>query len=275
MVSDRSTVLQVTPLVLNLMTEVLLDNVLKIIQGCCASKPETHDDEGSRAITSGASQPLESIPPHPSPLVSAPSRSSRRRQPPTIEHTPPPLRPHIWTSKRQWTRSQLIKEREEFFDTRVTGHPDVWETLKVVVDLLAAGNTPLAQSVVDAAEITIPTGDLKNGAYDHRGNLYQMPEYVISDPLNVIHDAPSKEAKEASSVEGSDDEGEAERRREEKGKGVAVEEDTVLVKARLSDRGGPDIAVQIARGHTIRWLIQRIQEEAGVSWPGPLGEMES
>ena len=134
-----------------------------------------------------------------------------------------------------------------------------------MVELLATGDMGLAQNVVEAAEITIPTGDLKNGAYDNRGNLYQLPEHVISDPINVIHDTPSREGKEASSAEMSDEEGEIEQRRDEKGKGVVAEEDLIRVKARLSDRGGPDINLQVVRGQTVRWLIRRIQEEAVVS----------
>ena len=146
----------------------------------------------------------------------------------------------------------------------MTGHRDVWETLKVVVELLADGDVQLAQSVVDAAEIVVPTGDLKNGAYDNRGNLYQMPEHIICDPVNVIHDQPGLQGKEDSSGEGSEDEEEAERRREEKGKGVVIEEDLVKVKARLSDRGGPDVVIQMLRGQTVRWLIRKIQENSNV-----------
>ena len=153
----------------------------------------------------------------------------------------------------------MVKERREFFETRVTGHRDVWETLKVVVELLADGDIPLAQNVVDAAEIVIPTGDLRNGAYDSLG--------IICDPVNVILDEPEKEGKGGSSVEASEDEEEAERRREEKGKGIVVEEDMLKVKARLSDRGGPDIVVQMVKGQTVRWLIRRIQEDPNVCFP--------
>ena len=157
----------------------------------------------------------------------------------------------------------------------MTGHHDVWETLKVVVELLADGDVPLAQNVVDAAEIVVPTGDLKNGAYDSLGNLYQMPEHVVCDPVNVIIDEPEKQGKEGSSADGSEDEEEAVRRREEKGKGIVVEGDMLKVKARLSDRGGPDIVVQMVKGQTVRWLIRRIQEDPNVSYLSTAAEVDA
>ena len=259
---------------------------LILLQGCCASRQQNDEgppyngppqhNESTQAIANEPAQPLEPITSDPSNLATTSSRRSRnRRQVPVTSPTPVPLRPHIWTSKRQWTRSQLIKERKEFFETRVAGHHDIWETLKVVVELLADGDVALAQNVVDAAEIVVPTGDLKNGAYDSLGNLYQMPEHVVCDPVNVIIDGPEKAGKEGSSADGSEDEEEAERRREEKGKGIVVEGDMLKVKARLSDRGGPDIVVQMVKGQTVRWLIRRILEDSNVSVLNPSGKFDA
>lgn len=174
-----------------------------------------------------------------------------------------PLRPHIWTAKRNWTRSELDRERREFFDTRVTGHAEIWASLKVVVGLLADGDISTAQSIVDAAAITVPTGDLKNGAYDEAGNLYQIPEHIISDPQNLVPD-PGNIVKGESSNEATDDEDELERKREEKGKIVLKTGDIVKVKARLSDRGGPDIIVTVGKDQAVRVLVRRIHDEANV-----------
>ena len=174
------------------------------------------------------------------------------------------MRPHVWKSKRKWTRQEIDREREEFFDTRVTGRPEVWGALKIVVGLLGEGEIDTAQGILDAANITVPTGDLINGVYDEVGNFYQLPEHMISDPENLVQEekAPTSDAPpEAEET----DEDEAERRREEKGKAVLKTEESIRVKARLSDRGGPDIVIEMSKDQNVRVLIRRIQDEAGVS----------
>jgi hypothetical protein len=127
----------------------------------------------------------------------------------------------------------------------------------MVVGLLATGDIETAQGVLDAACITVPTGNLINGVYDESGNFYQMPDVVIADPENLGSDDEDR-------AERSEEE--MERRREEKGKAaVRGEENYIRVKARLSDRGGPDVVVSVPREQTVRVLIRRIQEEAEVS----------
>ena len=155
----------------------------------------------------------------------------------------------------------MERERAEFFETRVTGHTEIWDTLKIVVGLVQDGDIPTAQSILDAAAITLPTGDLKNGAYDEAGNFYQFPEHIVSDPTNIILDQTGDDVKGEASVDTADDE-ELERKREEKGKSVV--KDVVNVKARLSDRGGPDVVVSIGKEQTVRTLVRRIGEEANV-----------
>ena len=143
----------------------------------------------------------------------------------------------------------------------MTGHVEIWATLKIVVGLVQEGDIPTAQSILDAAAITLPTGDLKNGAYDEAGNLYQMPEHIVSDPTNIILDQPRDEIKGELSMDGTDDE-EMERKRDEKGKSVV--KDMIRIKARLSDRGGPDVVVSVGKDQVVRTLARRIAEEANV-----------
>ena len=127
------------------------------------------------------------------------------------------------------------------------------------------GDITTAQSILDAAAITVPTGDLKNGAYDEAGNLYQLPEYVISDPENMLSDATNILKGEDESKDVTEDEEEIERKREEKGKAVLKIGDIVKIKARLSDRGGPDVVVTLGKDQPVRILVRRIQDEANVS----------
>lgn len=136
----------------------------------------------------------------------------------------------------------------------------------MAVSLLADGQIQNAQGILDASGVTIPTGDLANGAYDEMGNLYQIPEQVISDPVNMAlasQDIAGGKTEGAKTGEETDED-EVERRREEKGKGVLKNGDSVKVRARLSDRGGPDVIVLLGKEQNVRVLVRRVQEEAGV-----------
>jgi len=130
---------------------------------------------------------------------------------------------------------------------------------------MADGDISTAQSILDATAITVPTGDLKNGVYDEAGNLYHLPEHVISDPQNIVLDPPKGDVKGETSVDATHDEEEANRKRDEKGKAVLMIGEDMKVKARLSDRGGPDVVVSIGKKQSVRTLVRRIQEEANVS----------
>lgn len=130
----------------------------------------------------------------------------------------------------------------------------------------------------------MPTGDLCDGCYDENGGLYRLPEAVVMDPSNVvdaedestthrlssdttagIEDDVISNGMKVPTADDSDDlyEDELERRKEEKGK--AIERDLIEVKARLSDRGGPDVTIVIGKGSNVGALARRVQSEAGVS----------
>ena len=151
----------------------------------------------------------------------------------------------------------------------MTGRPEIWATLKVVVGLLAGGEIQDAQGILDASAVTVPTGDLMNGAYDEVGNFYQMPEYIISDPKNLTPGLQENLLKGESASDVTDED-EVERRREEKGKGVLKSGDVIKVKARLSDRGGPDVIISMGKEQNVRVLVRRIQEEINVREPKTL-----
>jgi hypothetical protein len=137
-----------------------------------------------------------------------------------------------------------------------------------------------AQSIITAAEITLPTGDLAQGAYDALGNYYALHEWVVSDPSNMVEDSeetgvlqtdedskPDKDAIVASeaAIEEVEDEEEALRRREEKGKAVVDDREQITVMARLSETS-QDIKVRIGKNESVRSLARKIGEEAGVSF---------
>ena len=201
---------------------------------------------------------------------------------PLSEHYNQPLRLHVWYSKRRtWTREELDRERSEFFETRVTGRPEVWAALSTAIALLRAGDVATAQSIVDAAGATVPTGDLCEGCYDEQGVLYRLPQCIVSDPENIVGSASPTNPTPEDREQDEDTEGlsdgklavddasgdeliaqDLERRRDEKGK--TSERDLIQVQARLSDREGPDLKLLIGKRQSVGFLARKVQQEAEV-----------
>lgn len=170
----------------------------------------------------------------------------------------------------------MDRERIDFFDTRVSGRPEIWQTLRAALEIIHSSDEPededgmtTAQLILDAAGITLPTGDLANGAYDGFGGFYPMPEHIVADPTNMAHSPPPIMQDDGDKGTESEevDEEEVLRRREEKGKAVVNDRDLVSVTARLSDGAGQDIVVSVGKEDSVRLLARKILEEAGVSFP--------
>ncbi|KAL3961545.1 hypothetical protein ACCO45_003068 [Purpureocillium lilacinum] len=231
--------------------------------------------DGVQASSHGAAQPA----------ASSHHRRRRRDQGPLDQHINKPLRQHEWASKdRRWTRRDLDKERTEFFDTRVTGRPEIWQTIHAALQVLwdpatedsnddGLNGLGTAQSILSAAEISLPTGDLANGVYDSLGNYYQLPQWVVADPTNLADESdPDGKGGDLSTGAGetiaadfddmpADD---AERRREEKGKRVLDAREQIKVRARLSD-SGRDIEVSVGKTDPVRSVIRTIASESAVA----------
>jgi hypothetical protein len=155
---------------------------------------------------------------------------------------------------------------------------EIWQTLKAALEVLWAGGDSqegdgglgTAQLILDAVDVTVPTGDLANGVYDGLGAFYQLPDWIVADPTNLGRSSnegamgKDGDGDKGRSEEGEVDEEELLRRREEKGKAVVNARDMVSVKARLSDGGGPDLVVSVGRADSVRLLIRRIFEESGL-----------
>ncbi len=126
-----------------------------------------------------------------------------------------------------------------------------------------------AQSIITAADITLPTGDLAQGAYDALGNYYPIPEHVVSDPVNILRRPGSEDhgdaigdtksyltgGEEAAGEGDLEGEDEAERRREEKGKAVVDARDQIMVRARLSD-GSKDVSIAVGKTDSVRSIAE-------------------
>ncbi|KAI0447130.1 ubiquitin domain-containing protein [Xylaria telfairii] len=277
--------------------------------GCCFSRPPGSDAADSAdASSSPSARPIN---PQPRPSSIADDLSGQhaidhghshghghghghgqRTRQPLSQHIDKPLRRHEWTSRdRAWTRAQLDLQRTEFFDTRVTGRPEVWQVVRTALEVMwesdirrAAGVEPVdddgvgglitAQGLLKAAEVTLPTGDLSNGVYDSLGNYYPLPEWIVSDPTNVAQDSRARresvdrDGKADDDLTGEDtteevDEDEALRRREEKGKSVVDIKNLVKVRARLSENY-PDVVIGVDADESVRSLARKIAEESGL-----------
>lgn len=163
----------------------------------------------------------------------------------------------------------------------MSGRPEVWDALRVALSFMRDGDLQTAQSIIDAAGITVPTGDLCEGSYDESGALYRLPQCIVSDPVNIVPDPPQDESlEEHAGSEGEDDnladskmmadgsdeelipEDDEERRREEKGKISA--RDLISVTARLSDPEAPDVTVTVGRSQPVSVVARKIHQEAKV-----------
>lgn len=162
----------------------------------------------------------------------------------------------------------------------MTGSPEIWAALSTAISLIQEGDAATAQSILDAAGVTVPTGDLCEGCYDEQGVLYRLPQCIVSDPGNMVEEsrAGSRSAVESGQEEGlsdgklavddaSGDEliqsaADVERRRDEKGK--TREQDLIRVVARMSD-GKPDLVLKVGKNQSVGFLARKVQEITEVS----------
>lgn len=258
---------------------------MKRLKGCCISThlssiyPTRRPDSSSSSRVITSSQ-LHSQAALPRTLTHTTSHSDRQEIQEFSSKSPlhKSLQRHVWSStSRIWTTAELDRERTDFFDTRTSGRPEVWQAIKAVLEILWAGRDSengivgdslgTAQQILDAAEIIVPHNNMSPGVYDSFGAYYPIPRHIISDPTNVvlvprIDDSGKKEKPERATEH---DEEEAIMRREEKGKNVIDPKDMIKLRAKLSDRDVAPIQVFIGRNDSVRLVARKIAEETGVS----------
>jgi len=88
------------------------------------------------------------------------------------------------------TQEELQGRRVQFWETRVSGHPQMWNNLRLVCEGLLAGDIELASTVLDSTGMRVPQGNLTQApslvVYDSMGAQYDIPRFVWSTPGNVI-----------------------------------------------------------------------------------------
>ena len=96
------------------------------------------------------------------------------------------------------TLQDLSLRRQTFWETRVSGHPQMWNNLKLVCEALLVGDVELGGTILDSTGMRVQRLDLVNqqtlGVYDATGVLYEMPRFVWSTPANILSAAEAAAA---------------------------------------------------------------------------------
>lgn len=100
-----------------------------------------------------------------------------------------PLQIEPWNSQPPVYKSEIDQMRREFWDTAPAyeGRGEIWDALKAACD---APETELAQAIITASEIKLPNGSLTN-CFDTTGAKYNIPQYCISYPRNMLANPPA------------------------------------------------------------------------------------
>lgn len=166
----------------------------------------------------------------------------------------------------------------------MTGRSEIWAALAAALTFMRENNDlATAQSIIDAAGITVPTGDVCQGCYDEQGALYRLPQCIVSDPENMVQadraddysDVGDDDMSKLADDDASGDElisDDLEKRRDEKGK--TSERDLISVRARLSDRGGLDLVVSVGKNRSVGFIARKIRQEADVCYQVPLFQLK-
>jgi hypothetical protein len=155
-----------------------------------------------------------------------------------------------------WTRSRLEKERNDWWDTQVTGSQEVWGAIRLAAQSLQLGKLRDAQQWLETMECTCPTGCLWKGVYDSTGVMYRVPDWLIVEPEGLVaegadDDVAGESAGAAAGVDGAQEAEDDE------------DDEPVVVRARIS-LTGRDVVLKIQRRSTIVSILDKIKKEAEV-----------
>ncbi|KAF1915209.1 hypothetical protein BDU57DRAFT_530247 [Ampelomyces quisqualis] len=238
--------------------------------GCCASReqddgpaPAVGAHSSSRNITAPSTRPGSLHSPRASRSSQGYLQPSSSRQD-AVDRPNTPLRaiPMFQRSKlpnalasptatnSTWTRSRLDKERNDWWDTQVTGSPEVWGAIRLAAQSLQLGKLRAAQQWLETMECTCPSGSLWKGVYDSTGVMYNVPEWLIVEPDGLAQEPSDDAAGETQPPEDHDDD----------------DDEPVLVRARIS-RNGRDVVLKLRKREPVSSIVEKIknQVELGAS----------
>lgn len=145
----------------------------------------------------------------------------------------------------KWTRARLEKERQDWWDTQVTGSPEIWGAIRLAAQHLQAGELQEAQTMLDVTGCTCPTGLAWRGVFDATGVQYKVPEWVVVEPEGVVEEDEDEEGVGAEVEEEEEDEGDEE----------------VDVRVRTS-HDSKDVTIRVHRKESVAKVIEKIKDEA-------------
>ena len=76
--------------------------------------------------------------------------------------------PVIWTAEIPVTDGQLRGKRDTFWETAPVydGRREIWDALKAAAEAAEDGDYDLAQAILNGANISLPTGGVREGRED-------------------------------------------------------------------------------------------------------------
>mmetsp|Transcript_12486 Transcript_12486/g.26927 ORF Transcript_12486/g.26927 Transcript_12486/m.26927 type:complete len:131 (+) Transcript_12486:219-611(+) len=88
-----------------------------------------------------------------------------------------------WKSEEPYTPETLKAMRDEFWDTQphYGGDRVIWDALKAACEAEMA----TAKLIIESAGVIVASPDM-TVCYDERGAKYELPKFVLSDPINVV-----------------------------------------------------------------------------------------
>jgi hypothetical protein len=174
--------------------------------------------------------------------LASPTSTGRARAQPLTEAT-----------NQVWTQSRLEKERNDWWDTQVTGSPEVWGAIRLAAQSLQAGKLRDAQQWLETMECTCPTGCLWKGVYDSTGIMYRVPEWLIVEPEGLVPEQTGDDA-EGGPATGTDATQEPE---------DDEDDEPVGVRVRVS-RDGRDVVIKLRSRLPVASIVEKIKEQAEV-----------
>ncbi|KAI8885601.1 hypothetical protein K501DRAFT_143009, partial [Backusella circina FSU 941] len=90
-----------------------------------------------------------------------------------------------WTSDIPITLSELEHKRALFWQNAPThgGRVEIWNALQVA---FSETDIRVARSILEVANIVLPTGNPCEGCFDEYGNSYGTPVFCVVPPTNLL-----------------------------------------------------------------------------------------
>jgi hypothetical protein len=112
--------------------------------------------------------------------------------------------PPSWAVSETVSITSLSNKRATFWETAPAsgGQRTVWDNLKMCAEVMVNGDMELASSLLAAADLRVPHGDL-SVVYDSQGRLYEVPRYAYSNPSNLVTDEEASAALAARAAKGA------------------------------------------------------------------------